>query len=320
MHRPVVLAMPKLPPEAVGLLHADFDVYQLPAGSPGIAIPTDCAKTIRAIATPGRDPGNGRLGAEIFDQLPGLEVISSFSSGLDGIDVANAMARGIRVGHAPDVLAEPVADIALALAIDLARGMSSGQHYVRAGLWASKGATPLATSMAGKVAGILGLGRIGKALARRLVACGLTVVYTGRKKQANVPYAYIPGLIELAQASDFLFCCCPATPETNQIVNGDVLRAMGASGFLVNVSRGSVVDEEALILALRNNTIAGGGLDVCQNEPHVDPRLLDFPNLVLLPHLGASTVEARAEMFEVMLENLRLHFAGSPLRYPYGQP
>jgi hydroxypyruvate reductase len=311
--------MPKLPQEAVSLLRTDFDVCQLQAGSPGMAIPADWAKKIRGIATPGRDPGNGRLGSEIFDRLPGLEVISSFSSGLDGVDVATAVALGIRVGHAPDVLAEPVADIALGLAIDLARGMSRGQHHVRAGLWASMGATPLATSMAGKVAGILDLGRIGKALARRMVACGLTVAYTGRKMQVAVAHTYVPGVIELAQASDFLFCCCPATPETDRIVNRDVLRALGASGFLVNVARGSVVDEDALILALRNNTIAGAGLDVCQNEPDVDPRFFDIPNLVLLPHLGASTVEARKEMFEVMLENLRLHFAGSPLRYPYAQ-
>lgn len=319
MSKPVVLAMQKLPQEAVNMLHADFVVHQLPAGA--VAIPADWAKAIRGIATPGRDPGvGGVMGNQVFNQLPGLEVISSFSSGLDGIDVAAAMARGILVGHAPDVLAQPVADIALGLAIDLARGISKGDRYVHAGLWATKGATPLATSMGGKVAGILGLGRIGKALARRLVACGLTVAYTGRHQQAGVSYKYISSLIELAQASDFLFCCCPATPETNLIVNSNVFRALGSTGFLVNVSRGSVVDEEALMLALRNNTIAGAGLDVCQNEPQADPRLFDIPNLILLPHLGASTAEARQEMFDVMLENLRLHFAGEPLRYPYALP
>ncbi len=317
MALPVVLAMPKLPVDAVCLLESDFTVRVLPAAQPRGVVPLAWAEEIRAIATPGRDPGGGPLDAALLDQLPHLEVISSFSSGLDGIDIAAVKARGIALSHAPDVLAEPVADIALALSIDLARGMTRGDRYVRAGHWSRTGHMPLARSLSGKAAGILGLGRIGKALARRLVACGLEVAYTGRRPQAGVAYRYIATLLDLARESDFLFCCCPATSETRRIVDASVLQALGPDGFLVNVSRGAVVDEEALIQALRDGTIAGAGLDVCENEPDADPRFFVLDNLVILPHLGASTVEARVQMFEVMRDNLRLHFSGQPLRDPY---
>lgn len=320
MTRPVVLAMPKLPREAARLLEADFTVREFPAGEPRGAVPGAWIDEIRAIATPGRDPGGGRLDAALLDQLPRLEVVSSFSSGLDGIDVDAVLSRGVRLGHAPDVLAEPVADIALALAIDVARGMTRGDRYVRAGHWASRGPMPLARSLGGKAAGVLGLGRIGKALARRLVACGLSVSYTGRRRQPDVPYTYVESVLELARVSDFLFCCCPATPETRQIVDGSVLQALGPEGCLVNVARGSVIDEEALIQALRVGSIAGAGLDVCENEPAADPRFFDLDNLVILPHLGASTLEARTGMFEVMRDNLLLHFSGQPLRHPYLLP
>lgn len=311
--------MPKLPADAVRLLEADFTVRVLPAAQPRGAVPAEWAQEVRAIATPGRDPGGGRLDAALLDQLPRLEVISSFSSGLDGIDVEAVKARGIALGHAPDVLAEPVADIALALAIDVARGMTRGDRYVRAGHWSRLGPMPLARSLGGKAAGILGLGRIGKALARRLVACGLQVAYTGRRPQAGVPYRHVSTLHELARASDFLFCCCPATPQTLRIVDASVLKALGPEGILVNVARGAVVDEDALIQALRDGTIAGAGLDVCENEPEADVRFLTLDNLVILPHLGASTTQARAQMFEVMRDNLLRYFAGQALRHPYGQ-
>lgn len=316
MRRPTVLAMPKLPEKAVELMHDEFVVHRL---GPNLAVPPQLAAEIRAIASPGRDPGieGRRLGAPMFDQLPGLEIISSFSSGLDGIDVQAALAKGIAVGHAPDVLAEPVADIALGLAIDIMRGMTAGDRHVKSGLWGLKGPTPLATSLAGKTAGIFGLGRIGKALARRLEACGMNVAYSGRRNQPGIDYRYVETLAELAGQSDILFLCAPATEATEGIVDASILTALGPSGFIVNVSRGSLIDEEALIEALRGRRIAGAGLDVVRNEPEADPRLFELPNLVILPHLGGSTEETRLGMFETMVENLRCHFAGRPIPFPF---
>ncbi|MFM9990939.1 MAG: 2-hydroxyacid dehydrogenase [Burkholderiaceae bacterium] len=316
MSKSAVLGMPKLPIEAIRLLEKKFIVHLMPAHE-SKKIPDEWTPHIRAIATPGRDPGIGKLDSIVFNQLPRLEIISSFSSGLDGIDVDAAMNRGIAVGHAPDVLAEPVADIALGLAIDLARGITKGNHYVKQGLWSKHGPTPLAISLSGKVAGIVGLGRIGKALADRLRACGLTVCYTGRKQQPHISLEYFQSLIELASKSDFLFCCCPATTQTNNIINSDVLNALGPTGFLVNVARGSVVNEEDLISALQTGAILGAGLDVCNNEPHPDQRFLNLTNLLILPHLGASTVEARNSMFEVMFDNLERHFSGQAMRFPF---
>ncbi len=317
MSEHLVLAMPKLPAQAIALLRQEFDVHHL-APDEAKDLPPGLSGRVTAIATPGRDPGlGGQLGPGLLDQLPRLAIISSFSSGLDGIDVEAAFARGIVIGHAPDVLAEPVADIALGLAIDIMRGITAGDRYVRAGRWAGEGGMPLATSLGGRRAGILGLGRIGKALARRLAACGMQVAYTGRARQADIPYAFVPTLSQLATESDILFCSCPATPETESIIDAGILSALGPNGFLVNIARGSVVDEDALIAALREGRLKAAGIDVCRNEPHADPRLLDVPNLVVLPHLGGSTEETRLGMFEAMAENLRLHFAGKPVAYPY---
>ena len=311
-----VLAMPALPAVAVKQLQKEFTVHVLPPSARMAELDGVRPEDIRGIATGGTKTGCGTLSHALFDQLPRLEIISSYSSGLDSIDTEAAATRGIAVAHAPGVLAEPVADIALALALDIMRGITSGDRYVRAGRWPKEGNMPLATLAGGRTAGIVGLGRIGKAVARRLAACGMSIAYFGRKPQ-DVAYRYYAGLLDLAAASDLLVVCCPATPGTHNLVDAEVLRALGSEGFLVNVARGSVVDEPALIRALAEKHIAGAGLDVCLNEPNPDPALLALDNLIILPHLGASTVQTRQDMFDVMAENLRRQFRGQPLLSPF---
>ncbi len=311
-----VLAMPALPAAAVSQLRKEFTVHVLPASARMSDLAGIRSGDIRGIATGGTKTGCGMLSHALFDQLPGLEIISSYSSGLDSIDTEAAAARGIVVAHAPDVLAEPVADIALALSLDIMRGVTAGDRYVRSGRWPREGNMPLATLAGGHTAGIIGLGRIGKAVARRLAACGMSIAYFGRKPQ-DVPYRYYADLHDMAADSDLLLVCCPATPATRNLVNAQVLQALGPEGFLVNVARGSIVDEPALIRALALKHIAGAGLDVCQNEPNPDPALLALDNVIILPHLGASTVQTRQDMFDVMAGNLRLHFQGKPLLSPY---
>ena len=314
---PCVLATPALPKVAVQQLQREFTVHVLPASGNVTDIAEVNPQDIRAIATPGVKTGCGRLTSELFDQLPALEIISSYSSGIEGIDARAAIARGIAVAHAPDVLVEPVADIALALALDITRGVTAGDRYVRAGRWAAEGNLPLATLAGGRTAGILGLGRIGKAVATRLQACGMSIAYHGRRPQPAFPYRYYGDLRALAQDSDLLVVCCPATPETRNIVNAEVLQALGPQGFLVNVARGSIIDEAALIAALRAGAIAAAGLDVWMNEPNPDAALIALDNLVILPHLGGSTLETRQGMFDTMAENLRRHFSGQALLSPF---
>jgi lactate dehydrogenase-like 2-hydroxyacid dehydrogenase len=197
------------------------------------------------------------------------------------------------------------------------RGISKGANYVRAGRWTRDGNLPLATSCQHKVAGIIGLGRIGGAVAKRLGACGMRVLYYGRNRQPQMPYTYCGDLSEMARASDVLVICCPSTPATIGLVDTNILRELGPEGFLINVARGNVVDEVALIEALERRVIGGAGLDVCNDEPNPQPSLVALDNVIILPHLGAATVETRDAMFDVMVTKLRCHFAGSALPDPY---
>jgi lactate dehydrogenase-like 2-hydroxyacid dehydrogenase len=172
---------------------------------------------------------------------------------------------------------------------------------------------PLTTGLGGKTAGIVGLGRIGKAVARRLVACGMTIAYHGRKPQPGIDYTYYKDVLDLALASDLLVLSCPGTPETHGMINADVLRALGPKGFIVNVARGGVIDEAAMIDALKNGAIAGAGLDVTIGEPNPNPALTSLENVVVLPHIGGAAAETRFEMYDVMIINLKCFFAGEPL-------
>ncbi|MBB5662069.1 D-3-phosphoglycerate dehydrogenase [Rhizobium leguminosarum] len=266
---------------------------------------------IRAIAT------RGELGAsaELMKQLPKLEIVSCYGVGTDAIDLSYARANGIRVTNTPDVLTEDVADIAIGLLLATARQIPQADVFVRASQWGNV-VMPLVTRVSGKKVGLAGMGRIGKAIAKRAAAFGCDISYFARNKDTDVAYAYQPDLVALADWADFLIVIVPGGQGTMKIINADVLKALGPNGMLINVSRGTTVDEEALIAALQDGTIQAAGLDVFLNEPKIDARFLALQNVVLQPHHGSGTVETRKAMGQLVRDNLAAHFAGSPLPTP----
>ncbi|PDT17723.1 hydroxyacid dehydrogenase [Rhizobium sp. J15] len=266
---------------------------------------------IRAIAT------RGELGAsaELMKQLPKLEIVSCYGVGTDAIDLSYARANGIRVTNTPDVLTEDVADIAIGLLLATARQIPQADAFVRTGQWGNV-PMPLVTRVAGKKVGLVGMGRIGKAIAKRAAAFGCDIAYFTRNEHKDVAYAYQPDLIALADWADFLIVIVPGGEATLKIINAPVLKALGPNGMLINVSRGTTVDEEALITALQNRTIQAAGLDVFLNEPKIDARFLTLPNVVLQPHHGSGTIETRKAMGKLVRDNLAAHFAGRALPTP----
>ena len=248
--------------------------------------------------------GGGSLApTELLDALPALEIISVFGVGYDGVPIEYCRKRGIKVTNTPDVLTDDVADVAVGLVLMTARGFGRLERFTRAGEWLKRG-PELTTRVGGKTAGILGLGRIGKAIAQRLTAMGMNIAYTGRKAQAGVPYTFVPDLKTLAAQADFLIVACPGGPATKNMVNAEVLAALGKKGTLVNIARGSIVDEPALVAALANGTIKAAGLDVFVDEPNVPSPLLTMDNVVLLPHVGSATRETRQAMGDLCKANL----------------
>jgi len=242
----------------------------------------------------------------LLDALPKLEIISVFGVGYDGVPVDYCRQRGIKVTNTPDVLTDDVADVAVALVMMTGRGFVRLNRFVQAGEWEKRG-PELTTKLSGKRVGILGLGRIGKAIAERVRALGMEVSYTGRKPQ-DVPYRFVPDLKGLAAESDFLVVACPGGAATKNLVNADVLAALGKKGTLVNIARGSIVDEPALVAALESGTIKGAGLDVFADEPHIPAALMAMDNVVLLPHVGSATHETRKAMGDLCKANLDAWF------------
>jgi len=245
--------------------------------------------------------------------MPNLQVISSFGVGTETLPLEAAQARGIAVGYTPDVLNDCVADTAFGLVMDVARRFSASDRFVRAGRWL-QGAYPLATRVSGKRLGILGLGRIGQVVARRASGFDMEVRYHNRRTNPAVPYTYESSIESLARWADFLVVVSAGGPETHHLVSASVLRALGPEGFLINVSRGSVIDEDALIQALEEGVIAGAGLDVYADEPRVPERLLALDQVVLLPHLASATNETRQAMAELVVDNLDAFYATGKLR------
>jgi lactate dehydrogenase-like 2-hydroxyacid dehydrogenase len=263
------------------------------------------ARRVRAVVQEG-----AWVAAPAFlDTLPALEIIAVFGVGYDGIPLAYCGHRGIAVTNTPDVLTDDVADIALALVLMTARRLGEMERFVRSGAWRRGTNGPrLAATVGGKRAGILGLGRIGTAIAHRLEACRMQIAYTGRKPQ-DVGWPFVADLRELASASDFLVVACPGGAATRHLVDAGVLAALGPHGTLVNIARGSIVDEQALVAALQAGTLGAAGLDVFENEPNVPASLLALENVVLLPHVGSSTRETRRAMGELCKANLDRWFA-----------
>jgi lactate dehydrogenase-like 2-hydroxyacid dehydrogenase len=266
------------------------------------------APDIRAIGTRG-DMG---ASAALIAALPALEVISCFGVGTDAIDISAARARGIRVTNTPDVLTEDVADMGFALLLATARRIPAGDAYVRSGAWA-EASMGLTTRVWGKRLGILGLGRIGRAVARRAQGFGMPVAYADQIRHADIEHDHHADVVSLARAVDMLIVCAAGGEGTRGLIDAAVLDALGPQGILVNISRGSVVDEPALLAALREGRLGAAGLDVFHNEPAIDPGFAALPNVVLQPHHASGTVETRAAMGRLVRENLEAHFDGRPL-------
>jgi lactate dehydrogenase-like 2-hydroxyacid dehydrogenase len=264
------------------------------------------APRIRGIASLG---GHAAIDSGFMGRFPKLEIVSSFGVGYDHVDAKWAGQHGIMVTNTPDVLNEEVADTALGLLLSTVRQLPQAERYLRAGKW-PQAHYPLSTSLRDRTVGIVGLGRIGKAIARRLEAMQVPVVYHSRRQQADVAYKYYPNLIEMARAVDVLLVITPGGAETRNLINADVLKALGPNGILINMSRGSVVDEPALIKALQEKTILTAGLDVFVNEPQVPQELIDMDHVVLFPHLGSSSVHTRRAMDMLVVDNLVSWFSG----------
>jgi hydroxypyruvate reductase len=274
------------------------------------AVPDEIAARARALITSGLDGAP----AALIDRMPQLEIITVNSVGYDLVDINRANARHIPVTHTPDVLTDDVADLAIALMLMTSRRLAQADRFVRAGRW-TKEKFPVAGKVSAKKLGVLGLGRIGRAIADRAEGFGMEILYTDRAK-LNTSYRFLPDLIGLARESDFLMVATSAGPDARHMVNAPVLEALGPEGILINIARGSVVDEKALVAALENGKIAGAGLDVFEHEPNVPAALMGRDDVVLLPHIASSTRETRSEMGRLVIRNLEAWFSGKPLVTP----
>ncbi|MBB3393460.1 2-hydroxyacid dehydrogenase [Rhizobium sp. BK060] len=268
---------------------------------------------IRGIAT------RGELGANraMIEALPKLEIISVYGVGFDAVDLAAARERNIRVTNTPDVLTKDVADLGVAMLLAQARGMVGGESWVKSGDWARKGLYPLKTRVHGKRVGILGLGRIGFEVAKRLAGFEMDIAYSDTSpKDYAKDWTFIADPVELAARSDFLFVTLAACAETRHIVGRKVIEALGDQGMLINISRASNIDEEALLDALEKKTLGSAALDVFDGEPNLNPRFLALDSVLLQPHMASGTVETRRAMGALVFDNLSAHFQGRPLPTP----
>jgi lactate dehydrogenase-like 2-hydroxyacid dehydrogenase len=261
--------------------------------------------------------GHNRIDATLLDRLPGVGIISLMSVGFDQVDIGAARRRGVVVTNTPDVLTDEVADLAMGLVLASARQIVAGDRYVRSGAWRT-GDMALTTGLTGRTMGILGLGRIGRGIARRAEAFRIQVVYGGRTPKPDAPWRYYDDPVAMARDSDVLVVAIPGGRETRHMVGPDVLDALGPEGILVNVARGSVVDEQALVEALSEGRLGGAGLDVFEFEPNVPEALIAMQHVVLQPHVGSATVQTRRKMAQLMVDNLVRHFAGLPPLTPVG--
>ena len=310
MSRPIVISNTPLNALYTSRLNEFFEFHDRPHLNDA-ALFQRLAPEVRALAA----GGESKVPAEFMDQLPKLELISVMGVGYDGVDVAAAKARGVMVTHTPDVLNDDVADIALVLLLSAIRRIPQGDRYVREGKWL-KAAMPLTDTLRNRTLGMVGLGRIGKAIAKRAEAFGLKIVYHTRTLQTDQPYVHYPRLIEMARDVDILMVIVPGGAATRHLINAHVLEALGPSGYLINVARGSVVDEPALIKALQEKKIAGAGLDVFENEPNVPEALIKMDNVVLAPHVGSATHHTRNAMAQLVVDNLKAWCEGRPVLTP----
>jgi len=291
-------------PSAAATLSERFVVHQLRDHADPDAFLATVGPRIRGLAASSLA---GRIGSDWFDRLPALEIVANFGVGYDGIDANAAAERGIVVTNTPGVLDEEVADLTLGLLLATLRRIPQADRHVRTGAWA-QGPFPLSPTLRGRRIGILGLGAIGKAVARRLEAFGVAVAYHGRSRQSDIGYAYHATPVALAAACDVLIAIVPGGQGTQHLVGAAVLAALGPDGIFINVARGSVVDQDALIAALQDGTILAAGLDVYADEPNVPDSLRALPNTVLLPHIGSASQHTREAMGKLVVDNIRAWF------------
>ncbi len=308
--KPILLQIGDFPATAQAQIDAEFDCVTPDTLADQPALTTQ----LRAILTRSKC----HLDTALLDTLPALEIIATFGVGYDGIPVVHAAQRGVVVTHTPDVLNAAVAELTIGLLLALQRRLVAADAFVRAGHW-RQGALPLGSGLQGKRVGIVGLGRIGKAIAERLAPFGVALAYYGRHDQRNA-WRYVGDLRELATQSDVLIVSAPASADTRHLIDHAVLAALGPQGVLVNIARGALIDEDALIGALQRGELGGAALDVFTSEPHIDERWRTLDNVVLAPHIGSATEETRQAMLDLTLDNLRSWFRDGRALTPVPAP
>lgn len=254
---------------------------------------------------------NTQLPAQLLEKLPTVKMVATCGVGYDNLPLDYLKAHGIKASNTPGVLNDAVCELAIGMLFGLLRRIPQAHEFVKSAAW-SKGLFTVTTTLAGKQVGIVGMGRIGQDLAKRLEPFKVNLAYTGPTRK-DLPYEYLPDIQSLAKASDVLFLACPATPETEKMINAEVLKALGPQGYLINIARGSVVDETALLVALQQKWIAGAALDVFENEPNPNPEFLNLDNVLLTPHIGSATSETRQLMTNLAIDNLEAFYNKKPL-------
>ena len=295
--------------ECLAELETRYNVHRLWEAGDKEALISEIAPQIRVVVTEGWAP------ADFQAKFPNLELIASHGVGYDGVALGAAQARKIAVTNTPSVLDDAVADLTIGLLIAVTRGMVVGDQYVRNGEWL-KANFPLMSHLRGRQAGILGLGRIGLAIAQRLQAFGIEINYHNRRERLDVDYKYYSSLSMMAQDVDFLILSCVGGEETKKIVNREIMEKIGPNGVLINISRGSVVDEGDLVACLEEGKLGGAGLDVFTSEPHVPEALFKMPQVVLQPHIGSATLQTRIAMGQLVVDNVDAYYAKKPLLTP----
>lgn len=289
-----------------------FDVHAMPASGNPADLPQETREQIRAFAFKGH---NG-MNAALMDPFPNLGLIANYGVGYDSIDVAYATSKGIKVTNTPDVLTNDVADLAVGMLIGLSRDIVGASDWVRSGKWGTSGAYPIQRTLSGASIGIVGMGRIGRAIADRLQSFDTNLHYFSRTEKDTPDWQYHNDVVSLASAVDILMIAVSGGPDTVNIISRDVLEALGTDGVIVNSARGTTVDEQALIELLQNGKLRGAALDVFENEPHIDERFLSLDNVLLQPHQSSGTVETRQAMGILQRNNLIAFFAGDALVTP----
>ncbi len=313
MSKPVVLQVGPYPEWDQVPLDAAFTVHRYFEADDKAAFLAEVGAKIEAIAT------RGELGANraMIEACPKLRLISVYGVGFDAVDLAACRERGIRVSNTPDVLTADVADLGVAMMLAQSRGVVGAEAWVRSGDWAEKGLYPLRRRVWGRKAGVLGLGRIGFEVARRLAGFDLDIAYSDVSAKDYAPdWTFIPDPVDLARHADFLFVTLAASAETRHIVGKEVIEAVGPEGMIINISRASNIDEDALIAALKDGRLGSAALDVFEGEPALDKRFLDLDNLLLQPHHASGTIETRKAMGKLVRDNLTAFFAGQDLPTP----